>query len=341
DLVSGVARGNYFNVVILGSDRSDTFDETASTENYYINGGMGNDRLIGGGGRDFLVGGAGDDRLIGRQSADSFIGGAGDDFILGAVGNDRAFFNVSTDGSDRTNLGSGQDVVEVSANEPGQVRLTFTSSEVGDRNADDSNTGENQDGGLAVRLQLEGADDTLTGSVSRFDDEGITFRSTTEGVTFDVRDLTSGTERGDQFDAVVLGTSRRDGFNFIRDEENYYVNGGQGDDRIVGGRSDDFLVGGAGNDRLTGKGGDDMMIGGGGEDTFVFNGAPGEDTILDFTSGSDQIDLSAYGITSDDVDTQASGDDTIVRVDANQDGNFDFRIILENSAPPAQTDYVF
>ncbi|MGJ3627259.1 hypothetical protein AB5I41_10500 [Sphingomonas sp. MMS24-JH45] len=47
----------------------------------------------------------------------------------------------------------------------------------------------NQDGGLAVRVQAEDADGNLTGPVSRYDDEGITFIAGTQGITFDVRDL--------------------------------------------------------------------------------------------------------------------------------------------------------
>ena len=61
----------------------------------------------------------------------------------------------------------------------------------------------NQDGGLAVRAQAEDADGMLMGPVSRFDDEGITFRATGD-FTFDVRDLVSGVERGNAFSGPVL-----------------------------------------------------------------------------------------------------------------------------------------
>ena len=49
-------------------------------------------------------------------------------------------------------LGDGNDTVTISAGRGvPEVRLTFTSSEVGNGNARDSNTMANQDGGLAVR----------------------------------------------------------------------------------------------------------------------------------------------------------------------------------------------
>ncbi|MFC7499518.1 calcium-binding protein [Enterovirga sp. GCM10030262] len=341
DLVSGTERGDLFNVVTLGTDGADLIDETGESDAYYINGGMGNDDITGGRGVDFLVGGGGDDRLVGADGGDNFIGGGGDDTIFGQTGADTVNINASTDGSDRTHLGSDYDVVNVSAAAAGQIRLTFTSAEVGNGDALDSDGMANQDGDLAVRMQSEGALDILAGDISRFDDEGVTFVSTTTGVTFDVRDLVSGTERGDDFSVVTLGSNGNDRFNQIRAEDNYYLNGGAGNDVMIGGSGDDFLVGGAGNDRLTGKLGEDMYIGGGGEDIFVFNGAASDDIVLDFTSGTDRIDLSAYGIGFDDVEATTSGGDTILEVDANQDGAFDFRVTLENSDAPVQTDYIF
>src|SRR3712207_6990744 len=52
-----------------------------------------------------------------------------------------------------------------------QIRLTFTSAEVGNGSATDAGTMTNQDGGLAVRLQSENRAGDLTGKISRFDDE--------------------------------------------------------------------------------------------------------------------------------------------------------------------------
>jgi Ca2+-binding RTX toxin-like protein len=180
----------------------------------------------------------------------------------------------------------------------------------------------------------------LTGAISRFDDEGITF--TTKGdATFDVRDLVSGAARGDHFDVVILGTSSADTFNESGSSEAYYINAGMGDDVLTGGRANDFLVGGAGNDRLNGQEGNDSFIGGGGADTFIFSGTAGNDRIIDFVSGTDKIDLSAYGITSANVSTAASGADTIISVDSNKDGSADFQITLANAAAPAQGDYFF
>jgi Ca2+-binding RTX toxin-like protein len=277
----------------------------------YLNGGSGRDVLSGGSGDDYLDGGrdndrlfghSGEDHLFGGSGSDELTGGSGHDHLYGGSGNDRAFFNVSTDGSDSVNLGAGSDIVSVSAATSRQIRLTFTSAEVGNGTATDAGTMTNQDGGLAVRLQSETSVGDLTGEISRFDDEGITFVAARPGLTFDVRDLVSGTARGDQFEVVSLGTKAADTLTAVRSGDAYYFNAGMGNDRVTGGRDSDFLVGGAGTDTMDGRGGNDRFIagagndvltGGSGDDTFIFNAAfaSNVDRIRDFRASDDTLQL--------------------------------------------------
>ncbi|MBD2747118.1 hypothetical protein IC232_10490 [Microvirga sp. BT688] len=198
---------------LQGRGGRDVLDGRAGDD--YLNGGSDRDTLYGGSGDDYLDGGSGHDRLFGQSGDghlvggsgnDELSGGSGHDHLFGGTGNDRASFNVSSGGSDVVNLGTGSDTVSVTASSARQVRLTFTSAEVGNGTATDAGTMTNQDGGLAVRLQSENASGDLVGSISRFDDEGITFDAARSGLTFDVRDLVSGAARGDQFDVVSLGT---------------------------------------------------------------------------------------------------------------------------------------
>lgn len=287
DLVSGVARGDTFEGVVLGTNGADNltfFPPFRAGQNFYYNAGMGDDVVVAGTGNDFLVGGGGNDRLSGNEGSDSFVGGGGNDILLGGSGTDTVTMNVTTDGADAIDLGDGSDVVVVNNSTAGQVRLTFTSAEVGNGNVNDSNSMMNQDGGLAVRLQLENGSDGLTGPVTRTDDEGITFVGGA-GITFDVRDLVSGVQRGDLFEVVALGTMSGDTLTAIQPNRSYYYNGGMGDDDITGGSANDFLVGGAGNDRLEGGAGDDRFIGGAGRDRFVYSPSTeiGNDTIIDFS----------------------------------------------------------
>jgi Ca2+-binding RTX toxin-like protein len=60
---------------------------------------------------------------------------------------------------------------------------------------------------------------------------------------------------------------------------------------IVGDNNDNTLVGTAGVDVIEGLGGNDTLTGLGGHDTFVFRTNFGHDTINDFQSGQDSIDI--------------------------------------------------
>ena len=206
---------------------------------------------------DIIFGLDGDDTLNGLGGDDVLDGGRGDDTIFGNDGDDTAFLDLSNGGSDTIDLGEGYDAV-LTGGSTGQIRLTFTSSEVGNGSPDDTVAG-----GLNVRLQGEDGADALTGPQSRIDDEGITFVAAA-GQTFDVRD-TGGAQRGDRFEVVVLGTMGADVMTAEQASRPYYFNGGMGNDSISGSLVDDFLVGGAGNDLLNGGGGDDINLGGGGD----------------------------------------------------------------------------
>jgi len=67
---------------------------------------------------------------------------------------------------------------------------------------------------------------------------------------------------------------------------------------IQGNNGANVLTGGTGNDTLYGYGGDDTLFGGAGADKFVFAHGTGQDTIGDFVSGTDKIDLTAFGFAS-------------------------------------------
>ena len=65
-----------------------------------LDGGLGNDTLVGGDAGDTLTGGAGNDVLYGRGGDDRFTGGAGADRFIGGDGRDRA----DSDPRDRARL---------------------------------------------------------------------------------------------------------------------------------------------------------------------------------------------------------------------------------------------
>jgi Ca2+-binding RTX toxin-like protein len=121
----------------------------------------------------------------------------------------------------------------------------------------------------------------------------------------------------------------------------------------MGGGGNDTINGNAGNDTLIGGLGKDSMTGGLGADTFVFlstGNSPvgsGRDVIVDFLSGTDEIDLTAIdansaasfdqafqwgGLSSSTVANSItwsqSGADTIIRGDITGDTTADFEIQL-------------
>lgn len=335
DLVSGTARGDQFKIVQLGTLGADRISFLDYARKVYVNAGMGDDRITGGRSADFLVGGIGDDRLYGGSGNDSFIGGAGRDVIFGGNGQDTAIFAPATDGLDHVDLGAGMDMVSVSATAGSQIRLTFTSAEVGNGMARDSRSMANQDGDLAVRLALEDGADMPMDVAGRFDDEGIRFVASA-GATFDVRDLVSGTARGDQFGVVVLGTEDTDMFDERPSAVNSYINAGAGDDWLYGGTGHDFLVGGTGNDWLSGREGNDSLLGGSGDDLAVIDLRDGSSDTADLGDGADLVKVKADAgsqvrvtFTSAEVGNGLAADSGLL---ANQDAGLAVRLQMEDMA---------
>lgn len=329
-----------FDVVVLGAIAAEIHDFSLEFEDFYVNAGGGNDEVIGGRGNDYLIGAFGNDLIEGRDGDDFLVGGPGDDVIYGGSGNDTAIYRPVFDGADQVDLGDGQDVVQV-LGAPREIRLTWSTLQTGDGDPNDSGLLPGEDGGLNVRLQSEDANGNLTGPVSRYDDEGISFVAISPGITFDLRNLPDGAMRGSGYSIVRFGSSGDDVYDDSGAGVNVFHNGGMGNDTLIGGSGADHLVGLDGDDRIEGGAGNDLLVGLAGIDTFVFSGAPGADTILTYQPGVDRIDLSAYGIGIDDVVATVNGPNTLLAVDTNGDGNADFQIFLGGTAPPLAGDFLF
>ncbi|WP_075291662.1 M10 family metallopeptidase C-terminal domain-containing protein [Pararhizobium arenae] len=88
--------------------------------------------------------------------------------------------------------------------------------------------------------------------------------------------------------------------------------GGTANDVLEGGKGNDILMGNAGHDTLYGGAGADDLYGGAGQDVFVFKAASdlgttanNSDTIFDFNSKDDRINLSAIDANSKLAGNQA------------------------------------
>lgn len=74
--------------------------------------------------------------------------------------------------------------------------------------------------------------------------------------------------------------------------------GGGGGDTLYGGQGADVMYGGGGDDMLIGNRDDDTLSGGEGADVFLFRGAFGADTILDFDAAAgDRLDFGGAAVT--------------------------------------------
>lgn len=103
-----------------------------------------------------------------------------------------------------------------------------------------------------------------------------------------------------------------------------FLNGGSGDDRLtVVGGTDNHLDGGTGKDTLISGTGDDTFFGGRGADAFTFAPPNGHDTISDFDSGRDLIDLTAFASADihdfSDLTIDTTNGDSVIRFDTDND----------------------
>ena len=98
-------------------------------------------------------------------------------------------------------------------------------------------------------------------------------------------------------------------------------------------------IGGEGNDRINGNQADNELTGNGGADTFIFADDGSVDTILDFESGSDKIDLTEVaGLDASKVFFDSAADKLFVNTDA--DADYEMSIIVKGD-DVLVTDIIF
>ena len=236
-LTSIVLNGGAGNDTIVGS----AFNET-------ISGGMGNDVLNGGGGINTLsesgnvaftltntsLAGVGTDRLTNLQAAS----------LMGA--NTKTFTVSGWTGTGNLSGGSGSSIV-ASKN----ANFTLSNSVL-----------QSSDG---MNLSLSGfAKAMLTGGAGNnsIDASGFTVGPVT---------LVGGAGND-----VLISTSNNDSLNGGAGDDQ--LNGGDGNDSLLGGVGSDTIDGGAGNDTLLGEDGNDRLIGGADNDRI--SGGKGNDELL-------------------------------------------------------------
>jgi len=195
-----------------------------------ISGGQGDDNIDGRVGDDVISGGDGDDHILGGDGDDSLFGGAGNDILIGGAGKDHLF---GGDGDDRLFGGAGDDVLHggagddyLSGGDGDDLLFGGDGNDVllGGAGRDIVHGGDGDDHVIAA---ADGADDHFEGG-DGFDT--IDYAQTTLGVRIDLdQGLVTGVESGN--DRIV-------GFE--------QVIGGSGDDHFVVGHHAAVLMGGDG-----------------------------------------------------------------------------------------------
>ena len=328
---TAVCNGEINGATIVGAGGSDrliaTFLEVPAT----LDGGDGNDTLVGGGADDLLDGDDGNDTLVGRggrdelrgdDDADRLDGGPGADVVDGGTGTDTADYSGATgplaidlDGNaDDGQAGEG-DRVEADVDRviggPFDDRIAAISGThtlVGAAGADTLAGGTGVD-----RLEGGDGDDRLNG-----------------GVGSDVLDGGEGSDTADyagRFDPVDLDlragtaiTDRGSGTRRVRETDNLFsfeaARGSSHADVLRGGPGANVLVGGRGDDVLDGGAGPDALIGGGGRDradygsrrapvTVTLDGAPGDGA----AGENDNVDASVEDVAGGARGDRLTGND--------------------------------
>ncbi len=213
-----------------------------------VNGGSGNDILVGDRSGNVLNGNGGDDEIKGDAAADQLNGGDGNDVIAGGAGNDAINGGSGTNMADYASAGAGGVGVQVNllrGRATGEGNDTLKDIQnVNGSSFDDAINGSSADNVLNGR----GGEDAISGNAGN--------------------DTINGGPRADQL-------SGQTGDDRIRGVQgNDAIQGGQGDDRIQGGQGRDTILGQKGNDRLYGNAQPDFLNGNGGND-ICKPGSPG------------------------------------------------------------------
>lgn len=245
--------GSGHNDVLTGNDIDNVLEGAHGDDT--LRGNEGHDDLHGGDGNDHIYGGSGNDRVWGGQGTDTVDLEDGDD----------AFFDFmleDANGNDVVYGGNGNDAINGGS---GDDSFNGGSGDDTLKGGDDNDT---LDGG-------QGADELRGG----YQIDTVSYGSASAKVLVDLQNSANNINAN-----FTESDARQDTYFNI--------------ENIIGSEFNDNLRGDDFSNRIDGRGGNDFLVGRDGADTFVFHGGfstaltTDQDTILDFTVGTDMIDIS-------------------------------------------------
>ncbi|MEL6997149.1 MAG: Hint domain-containing protein [Pseudomonadota bacterium] len=299
---------------VYAGDGNDSIDGGADDDT--ISAGSGDDVVEGGSGSDSIDAGTGNDTILAGADQDLVYAGVGDDSIDGGSGSDTLFAGIGADtidggsGTDTIYAGDGNDTID-----GGEGGDTLYGGDGDDKIVMDESSGidnvfggdgldhldlSGSSSGVTVDLSSAGATVTAGSGQATFDGiEEVTLTSGADtvinnGYTDDINiDLGTGNDvlQSGAGDDTISGGAGND--TIVAGTGDDIVIGGAGNDSIDGGAGNDSIDGGAGADTLSGGAGNDTLTGGTGNDVFELSASGGDDTITDFSAGSDTFDTTA------------------------------------------------
>jgi Ca2+-binding RTX toxin-like protein len=310
--VTGMDVNGLDRLTVNGGAGTDTIDASAlsaSRVTLTLNGGLGDDTILGSKGDDLIFGGDGDDTAHMGSGNDTFVWNPGDDndIIEGGTGTDTMLFNGANAAENIDIAANGgrvlffRNIASVLMDTNDVERIELNALGGADNIVVNDLTGTDVKNVVLNMAAGGGGGDAqldvvfVHGSAA---DENITVAgNATDGV--DVTGLAAKVSLTGTEGANDTLTVRGLGGNDVIDASQLQP----GAVRLVieGGEGDDILIGSAGDDILFGGGGNDVLIGGGGND--IIDGGPGDNVVIqDFVAGfatDDQIDLRGRGYDFD------------------------------------------
>jgi Ca2+-binding RTX toxin-like protein len=286
-----------------------------------------------------IDGGSGDDSLLGSQGADTIRGSDNNDFVFGDNGNDVAFMGAGDDVF-QWNPGDGSDTLE---GQDGSDSMLFLGANIAEnidvvpnggrvlflRNI--ANVTMDMDDVESIDFRaLGGSDNVVVGDLSGTDltRTDLDLRGPNGGGDGAADSITvNGTQGPDVFGAAgdaggvnVFGLHTAVNLFFQEQANDRLTLNALGGDDVVdatsleadgiqptmnGGLGPDVFLGSEGDDLMNGGDGDDVALMGAGDDTFVWN--PGDDN--DTLEGQDGIDRMLFNgaNVAENIDISANG----------------------------------
>ncbi len=327
--------GTIENVVINANGGDDSISATgdlASLIKLTVDGGDGNDKILGSNGNDTLKGGNGNDFIDGQQGNDLGLMGAGDDVfqwdpgdgndtIEGQAGFDTMLFNGS----------GGNEIFDLSANggrarftrNLGNIVMDLNDVERVDLNAlggTDTITLNDMSGTEVKETRVDlaaaiggtagdGAADTVIVNANNAPNTIDVVGSGTSYTVSGLANLVSVKNSEGANDRLVInglgGNDKITATALAAGVTKLTIDGGAGHDQMFGSQGDDVFLGGAGNDFILGDNGNDVAFMGAGNDTFQWNPGDGNDTL----EGQDGFDTMLFNgaNVAENIDISANG----------------------------------